>query len=247
MKEAYKENLAFIHDAGFGHLAKDAAHFLLDSLKQAGIHKGRFVDIGCGSGITCRLLSDAGFEVTGIDISESLLEMARSRVPEGKFYKESFLTYYIPRCTAVAAIGEVMNYIFDETNDRQKRHRFFERVYEALEPGGCFLFDVAGAARAPSAGSQKTFSTNAEWAVLMETDTDHSNNILTRHITTFRKKGSQYERDFEVHKLQLLNISEIEESLKQIGFNVYLLDSYHKNLLPKGLVGFLALKEQIDP
>lgn len=242
MQGAYRENLAYIHDAGFGHLARDAAHLLLESLKQSGINKGKFVDIGCGSGITCRLLSDAGFEVTGIDISESLLEMAGFRVPEGEFYQASYLAYEVPRCVAVAAIGEVFNYTFDEANDRQKRHRFFERVYEALVPGGCFLFDIAGPDRAPSAGSQKTFSTSADWAVLMKTETDLSNNILTRHITTFRKKGSLYKRDVEIHKLQLFDISEIEESLKQTGFRVHMLDSYHKNLLPKGLVGFQALK-----
>ncbi|MDX1636450.1 MAG: methyltransferase domain-containing protein [Balneolaceae bacterium] len=87
MKDAYKENLAYIHDDGFGHLAQDAALLLLESLKRSGIDKGTFVDIGYGSGITCRLLSSAGFDVIGVDISESLLKIARKRVPEGEFYK----------------------------------------------------------------------------------------------------------------------------------------------------------------
>lgn len=243
MKDAYKENLAIIHDAGFGHLAKDAGLLLLEYLNGSGINRGRFIDIGCGGGITCRLLSDAGFEVTGIDISKSLLTIARERVPGGNFYEVSYHTFNIPSCTAVAAIGEVLNYTFDDAIDAGQRHHFFRRVFEALQSGGVFLFDVAGPERAPSAGIQKTFSVQADWAVLMETKMDRSNNILTRHITSFRKKGTSYERDFEVHKLQLLNISEIEATLKRIGFKVKILDSYNQNPLPQGLKGFLAIKE----
>ena len=43
------------------------------------------LDVGCGSGLFCRLAADAGAEVTGIDAAASLVEIARERVPEGDF------------------------------------------------------------------------------------------------------------------------------------------------------------------
>ncbi len=43
------------------------------------------LDVGCGSGVKSRYLIDRGFKVTGIDISEKLLEIARRDVPEAEF------------------------------------------------------------------------------------------------------------------------------------------------------------------
>ncbi|MFW9799152.1 MAG: class I SAM-dependent methyltransferase [Candidatus Thorarchaeota archaeon] len=47
---------------------------------------GHVLDAGCGAGVpVARTLVDSGFQVTGIDISESMLKLARSHVPEAVF------------------------------------------------------------------------------------------------------------------------------------------------------------------
>ena len=43
------------------------------------------LDLGCGAGTFCRLAADAGASVTGIDAAPGLTEIARDRVPEGRF------------------------------------------------------------------------------------------------------------------------------------------------------------------
>ena len=48
---AYREDLAYIHDVGHGGLARIAAQRLMEELRSAGFHKGTVVDLGCGSGI----------------------------------------------------------------------------------------------------------------------------------------------------------------------------------------------------
>jgi len=39
----------------------------------------RVLDIGCGTGVTCRLLLERGADVTGVDVSTPMLEVARAR------------------------------------------------------------------------------------------------------------------------------------------------------------------------
>jgi ubiquinone/menaquinone biosynthesis C-methylase UbiE len=49
---------------------------------------GDVLDVGCGAGVpVARFLVDAGFKVTGIDISSSMLKLARVHVPEATFTK----------------------------------------------------------------------------------------------------------------------------------------------------------------
>lgn len=242
MRTAYQNDLAYIHDAGFGHLAADAAPVVIEELKRSGIHSGTVVDLGCGSGITSRLLRDAGFGVVGIDLSESLIEMARERVPDAEFRVDSFVTADIPPCVAVTAIGEVLNYTFDTANSTSVRAKVLDRIYTALAPRGLLVFDMAGHARAPSRNPQRTFAEGPDWAVLMEAEADDTKSILTRRITTFRKQGELYRRDFEIHQLQLVDPVEVVELLQRVGFSVQTLDCYGSQPLPQGLVGFLARK-----
>ncbi|MFF3563479.1 class I SAM-dependent DNA methyltransferase [Streptomyces sp. NPDC002574] len=48
----------------------------------------RVLDLGCGTGLpTCRQLSDAGHQVTGIDLSPVMLSLARQYVPPATFHR----------------------------------------------------------------------------------------------------------------------------------------------------------------
>src|SRR5262249_43106923 len=112
-KHAYENDLAYIHDSGFGEFARGSAPGLLKLLRQSGITDGLVVDLGCGSGIWARELADSGFRVIGVDISPAMIQLARQRVPEADFEVGSFVQFHIPACRVVTALGEVFNYLFD--------------------------------------------------------------------------------------------------------------------------------------
>src|SRR6185369_15859003 len=126
--DAYKDDLAYIHDAGFGDFAKNSAPGLLEIFRQNAITTGLVVDLGCGSGIWARELSRAGYNVLGIDISPAMIEIARKRVPRAQFQTGSLLKTRIPQCDAVTSLGECMNYLFDRSNTITRLRRLFDRV-----------------------------------------------------------------------------------------------------------------------
>lgn len=51
----------------------------------------RVLDVGPGHGINLAMLSDAGFRVTGIDISQEMLDVARSHCPAAELIHADFL------------------------------------------------------------------------------------------------------------------------------------------------------------
>jgi SAM-dependent methyltransferase/predicted ester cyclase len=48
-------------------------------------HGTKVLDLGCGAGGFCRLAVGAGARVTGIDAAAGMVEIARERVPDGRF------------------------------------------------------------------------------------------------------------------------------------------------------------------
>lgn len=242
IESAYRGDLAYIHDAGYGHVARDAAKKLLDELARAGHEGGTIADLGCGSGILSQVLVDAGYRVLGIDVSEAMVALARTRVPAAEFHVGSFVSTALPACVAVAAIGEVLNYGFDSANKASARTDFLGRAYEALAPGGRLLFDIAGLERAAPGGATRTFARGPDWTVLVETTLDRSTDVLTRTITTFRQVGRMYRKREEVHRLQLVDHADVLTSARAVGFEVDVVPTYWAEPLPPGVAAFICAK-----
>jgi SAM-dependent methyltransferase len=240
MTDAYREDLAYIHDAGFGQFARAAASVLLEALRRQGIGHGLVLDLGCGSGIMAGAVASAGYDVLGIDISEAMIALARKRVPRGQFRVESILSAELPPCVAVAAIGECLNYLFDASNTISKLNRLFRRIHAALAPGGLFLFDVAEPGRVPGAGPRRSYWEGEDWAVLVTSEEDRNSGVLTRRITSFRRARELYRRDQEVHRQRLFQRTALASELRAIGFRVRILRSYGPLQFGPGHAGMMA-------
>jgi SAM-dependent methyltransferase len=244
MSGAYREDLAYIHHLGFGHLAKNAAEVLLNALRHSAIDRGLVIDLCCGSGLLARDLTAAGYEVLGIDISEALLSIAKEHAPSAHFRQESMWKTELPSCVAITAIGECFNYLFDDVgNTDQALYKLLGRIHTALDRGGLLLFDVAEPGRVPDcSGLQRTHTEGEDWTVVMSAQEERENRLLTRRITTFRKVGELYRRDEEIHQLRLATRSDLLEALGDLGFEVDILERYGELQLSSGHTGFLAHK-----
>jgi SAM-dependent methyltransferase len=238
----YAPDLACIHDAGHGDVARHAATAMLDALRQRGMSGGRIVDLGCGSGIAAEQWCAAGYDVLGIDLSPAMIDLARRRAPRAEFRVGSFLDVEIPPCVAVTAIGECFSYLFDSARTDRRLDRLFVRVYESLPPGGLFLFDVVTPGRVPGGGPRQLHRVGDDWAVLVTAEEDRNRRLLTRHITSFRKVGDSYRRDSEVHRQRLFDPRELTARLRRVGFRVRRLRGYREFRFPRGVAGFLARK-----
>lgn len=239
---AYGDDLAYIHDAGFGRFAREATPWLLKTIRPRKNSPRLVVDLGCGSGIWAEALVRAGYDVLGYDISAAMVRIARKRVPAGTFRQASCLAAKIPPCLAVTALGEVFNYLFDRRNSPAQLERLFRRVHDALIPGGVFIFDIATPGRVPG-GLRSSYTEGEDWACLFTATEDSRRRRLTREITSFRRVGRQFRRDHEVHRLRLIEPGEVRAALEKIGFRVRTLKGYGREKFPPGWVGFAARKK----
>jgi SAM-dependent methyltransferase len=224
----YARDLAAIHDAGFGGFARDAAPGLLRRLRRAGINDGLVVDVGCGSGIWARALTDAGY-----DQSAEMLRIARRQAPRARFEQASAVDYAPPSCAAITALGEVLCYAGSLS--------VLGRADAEL-----LLFDVATPARGRLTAG-RTFTEGDGWLLCNEVTA--ADGTLTRRITTFTRAGrGGWRRDDEEHVLRLFDPAEVMAELDRAGYEGRRLRSYGRELRPyPGLAYFEATNRRARP
>lgn len=237
----YREDLAFIHDAGFADFANRSAPGILALLRRNRIRSGLVADLGCGSGLWAAKLLSHGYQVIGIDLSPAMVALAQARAPGAEFRRGSLLTARLPSCDAVTAMGECINFAFDPRNSPEGLGRFFERVHRSLRPDGVFVFDLATPDRIPARPTRNWFEGDG-WALHVEASGDRRRRVLERRIVCFRKAGAGYRRSEETHRLHLYTMREIEKMLRAAGFETERLAGYGRFRLYPGMSALLARK-----
>lgn len=104
----------------------------------------RILDLCCGSGRHSQALARRGFSVTGIDLSTTLLGMAREETADANVrFRQCDMRDPYPDAPydCVANFFTSFGY-FDSDSDN---FAVLERVHEALAPGGYFFFDYLNA------------------------------------------------------------------------------------------------------
>jgi SAM-dependent methyltransferase len=229
----YGSAQARIHDERFGALARAAADMVSERLGTTG---GNVVDLGCGSGIYAAAMIAKGFDVAGVDLSSSMVELARAAAPAARIEVGSVHEFPIPRAVAVTALGEVLNYATNTRAGIDALRTLAIRVRAALEPNGVFMFDIS----TPGRGTYVQFHDAGDWSLGMHS-IEHDDSSLTREIVIYtRNPDGTFTRIDETHELRLYEPSDVVAALEAAGFNVDTRDTYENLHTLRGWNVFIA-------
>ncbi|MCD8080306.1 MAG: class I SAM-dependent methyltransferase [Bacteroides sp.] len=99
----------------------------------------RVLDLGCGFGWHCRYAVEQGaLSVTGIDLSEKMLEVARTRhtSPRITYLRMAVEDFeYAPDTFDIVISSLTLHYV-------EPFHELCRQIHTCLTPGGCFVFSV---------------------------------------------------------------------------------------------------------
>lgn len=238
---------ALIHHTDFGRLAAAAARQLLRLLAAAGHDRGTVYDLGSGSGILAAAMTEQGYDVIGVDISQDMVALARRTAPRAEFRVGSAHTAELGPAVAVTATGEVLNYATDPAAGVAALDDLAARVHTALAPGGVFLFDIAMPGRNGLTSRRDQFHDRPNWSLGMHAEESADGTQLDRVIVTFAREDSGlYRRDDEHHVLRLYQPDAVEELLAAHGFAVHHSGTYEdqqwNTAPPSGWGVFVATK-----
>lgn len=96
------------------------------------------IDLGCGPGLYCAKLSAAGYQMTGVDRSESSLAYAAEHAKEARFIRQSYLEPFGEN-KFDAGLMISQDYGVLSPDDRKT---LLKNIRAALKPHARFAFDV---------------------------------------------------------------------------------------------------------
>lgn len=100
------------------------------------------LDLGCGPGLYCSRLAARGFAVTGVDISESSLQYARSTAAAENLKITYLRQNYLDLDAAQSYDAVILIYCDYAVLPDADRTSLLHKIHRALNPGGFLLFDV---------------------------------------------------------------------------------------------------------
>ncbi|WP_026829028.1 class I SAM-dependent DNA methyltransferase [Exiguobacterium artemiae] len=182
----------------------------------------RIADIGCGTGTATLLLADH-YEVTGVDLSEEMLEIAQEKAMETNrhvdFWVQDMRELELPDSVdAITILCDSLNYLQTESDVKQT----FDSAARLLTDGGKLLFDVHSPYKMETLFNGKTYATHAEQSSYIWFADPGEDPLSVVHELTFFIEGEdgRYDRVDETHHQRTYPPEQYITWLREAGFRV---------------------------
>ena len=193
--------------------------FYYEILDREGLSPRTAVDLACGTGSVGQRLAEKGLQVTAVDMSWEMLMVAQQKAAEAdvflQFVCQPLQQLHLPRGVdlAVCALDSI-DYILDPGDCQEA----ICRVYKALNPGGCFIFDVNTPEKLRAMDGQVFLDEDEDVYCVWRGEFDDKTNICSYGMDLFQRQGNVWHRSFEEHREYAYTAEELVNYLRQAGF-----------------------------
>ena len=204
---------------------KEWADYYFKIFQRYGLRPKLGLDLGCGTGNLTVELANRGIEMTGVDLSEDMLMVAREK-SEGLdiLYLNQDMTEFELYGTVdfIVSSLDCINYI----TDKRDLQRVMKLANNYLEPGGLFIFDINTRYKLENVIGDNTFILEDDDCFCSwQNEYDKRRKLSDFYLTFFVKDGENYIRFDEHHTERTYEIEEIKALIENSGMR--LLKVYH--------------------
>ncbi len=181
------------------------------------------LDLGCGTGRMTLELARLGYDMTGVDISTEMLDIARENAENQGFADKTLLLCQDMRKFELYGTVDVTVSCLDTVNhltDTRSIESCFDLVHNYLMPDGLFIFDINGKRKFETVYSDKSY--------VMEEGSDlcvwqnfynAKNHICDFYITLFSEdEDGKYVRYDDLQREKMYTLRSMKNILKKTGF-----------------------------
>ncbi len=227
------------------------ADLLPATLRTLNAQPAMILDIACGEGTFAFAMARQGFEVTGLDMSPQMLDIARRRADEAgpsvRFVQGDMRSLsFEDEFDLVTCWYDSLNYLLH----LRELEETFSGVLKALKHGGLFIFDMNTICGLAVMWRSHPFFVAQDTAGFFDAHIntyDFETNVATKQVVGFINQGAAWIRIDEEHKERGYSLDEIRTCLGNAGLKeVACWGSLHEMTAPgpeTGRVWFAARRE----
>ena len=215
--------------------------FIIDKLKVS----KKILEAACGTGGITKILAEYNYKVTAFDLSEDMLMRAYEKLkqsPMVRLLNQNMVDFQIDdRFDAAICCCDGVNYL-----NKEEVKSFFERIYNHLEAGSKFIFDISTKYKYKKMFNDTYVYDDGDIFYVWENESVEDG-IINIEINFFIKDAiNKYHRITEEQTQYVYTTEEIVCILKDAGFrSMEIFDDYNeKEYSEKSLRAvFVATKE----
>lgn len=205
------------------------SEYIYNHIKKKNLPKS-VLELGCGSGGHASFFSNKNIKITGLDLSQTMIEMALSK--EIKFFnpiQSDIADFELnEKFDSVISLFHVVSYL----NDDLSIQKCFDNVYNHLNYGGYFVFDFW---YTPNILKYKPIIKikrieNDELSIVRITEPEFIENqnivIVNFDVFILDKKTNQISNIKEKHSMRHFGINELIKFGENAGFSFDLSEEY---------------------
>lgn len=185
--------------------------------------KNLVVDLGCGTGTLTELMYQKGYDMIGVDVSESMLNIAMEK-KEKNGSEILYLLQDMRELELYSTVGTVfsvcdsLNYILEE----EELLAVFSLVNNYLFPGGIFIFDFNTAYKYREVIGDTTIAENRDdCSFIWENFYDPEEEINEYDLTIFvREENDRFRRFTETHFQRGYTVEQMTKLVEKAGMTI---------------------------
>lgn len=218
------EDFALVYDRFMDETPyEEWCQFVVERLKQDQITDGILLDLGCGTGSMTELLAKQGYDMIGVDLSDSMLDIAmekRAQSGHNILYLQQDMREFelYGTVAAVVCVCDSLNYLLEEEDLAE----VFSLVHNYLDQNGVFIFDMNTIHKYRDLIGDATICENREeGSFIWENYFDEESSINEYALTLFvKQENGLFARFEEFHYQRAYELQRVAALLEQAGLTL---------------------------
>lgn len=181
------------------------------------------LDLGCGTGRMTLELARRGYDMTGVDLSPEMLDLARNAAcREGLSDKMLWLLQNITEFELYGTVELTVSCLdtINHLTSPKELKQCLSLVHNYLVPDGLFLFDINGKRKFEEIYADNAYVMEEDGAVCVwQNSYNPSTKLCDFYITLFEEgEDGRYERCDEVETERMYTLRSVKSALAECGF-----------------------------
>lgn len=199
---------------------KEISDYIMEKYHEYGNGNLLYLDLACGTANVSTYVGKNFKETFLVDFSEDMLMEASTKMLKEKIRFKILLQDMTElnlnrKFDLITCVLDSTNYILDDEGVKN----YFQGVYDHLNDGGVFIFDINTSYKIKEVLGNNTFTYNTE-EIFYSWENSLENDIVEMDLTFFVKEDSHYKKFEEFHRERAYKEDEIEAILSNIGFKM---------------------------